>query len=177
MPAEPIIDLRSIDLDARIVPREGIALVNAHRGVMALLDAIVWTNDDLSQGIAVKGVREGEFWAEGHIPGRPIMPGVLMVEAGAQLASYLYYRRTGIESFAGFTRIEEVAFRGQVVPGDTLYVLCREVKFSPKRFITDIQGIVNHNIVFEGRITGMVLPNLGRIIKGRLVDADIPAGA
>jgi 3-hydroxyacyl-[acyl-carrier-protein] dehydratase len=136
---------------------------------MALLDAVVWLNPDLSQGIAVHHVRHDEFWVAGHIPGRPLMPGVLMIEAGAQLASLMFFKRTSIEAFAGFTRIEETVFRGQVVPGDDLFILCREVKFSPKRFITDIQGVVAGQVVFDSRITGLMFPNLGRIVKGRLV--------
>jgi 3-hydroxyacyl-[acyl-carrier-protein] dehydratase len=170
MPTEPIIDLGAIDLAARVMSRDQIALVNAHRGAMAMLDAVVWLNEDLSQGVAVKHVRPDEFWVAGHIPGRPLMPGVLMIESGAQLASLIYYKRTGIEFFAGFTRIENVVFRGQVVPGDDFYLLCREVKFSHKRFVTDIQGVVNGQIVFEGCISGMVFPNLGRVVKGRLIE-------
>lgn len=169
MPTESIIDLGAIDLDAVAMTRDQIAEINAHRGVMAMLDAVVWLKEDLSQGVALKYVRSDEFWVPGHIPGRPIFPGVLMIECGAQLASLIYYKRTGIEFFAGFTRIEEVAFRGQVVPGNTLYLLCREVKFSLKRFIVDIQGVVNGVVVFEGRIAGMVFPNMGKVIKGQLV--------
>ncbi|MBL8745425.1 MAG: beta-hydroxyacyl-ACP dehydratase [Phycisphaerae bacterium] len=177
MPTEPIIDLSAIDLNARVMSRDDIALINAHRGVMAMLDAVVWLNDELSQGVAIKHVRDDEFWVAGHIPGRPLMPGVLMVETAAQLASLIYYKRTGIEFFAGFTRIENVAFRGQVVPGDDFYLLCREVKFSLKRFVTDIQGIVNGQIVFEGCISGMVFPNLGRVVKGRLVESNASVNA
>lgn len=176
MPAEIIFDLTGIDLDTRILSREDIARVNAHRGEMALLDAIVWLDEGLSRGVALHEVRHDAFWVAGHIPGRPIMPGVLMIEAGAQLASFIFFKRTAIQSFAGFTRIEDVAFRGQVVPGDRLYLLCKEVKFSPKRFITDIQGLVNGHIVFEGRITGLMFPNLGRIVNGRLV-TDEPSPA
>lgn len=177
MATEPIIDLSTIDLAARVMSREEIALINAHRGAMAMLDAVVWLSDDLSRGVAVKHVRDDEFWVPGHIPGRPLMPGVLMVETAAQLASLIYYKRTGIEYFAGFTRIDDVVFRGQVVPGDEFYVLCREVKFSLKRFVTDVQGIVNGQVMFEGCISGMVFPNVGRLIKGRLVEANASVNA
>ena len=148
-----------------MVPRAEIERYNPHRGAMALLDAIVWHDAELTRAVAIKQVRDDEFWVSGHIPGRPLMPGVLMVEAGAQLASFLYYKRSGLDTFAGFTRIEDTAFRGQVFPGDTLYILCREVRYSPKRFITDIQGVVADQIMFEGRITGMSFPNLGRITR------------
>ena len=93
----------------------------------------------------------------GHFPGRPILPGVLMVEAGAQLASFLFHGRRNDDSIAGFTRIENAVFRGQVTPGHDLILLAREVKYQPKRFISDIQGVVDDRLVFESRITGMVL--------------------
>lgn len=170
MASGPIIDLSKIDLRSVAMDRAEIARWLPHRGDMAQLDAIVWLNDTLSEGVAVKHVRADEFWCSGHIPGRPIMPGVLMIEAGAQLASVMYYKRTGVEEFAGFTRIEDTSFRGQVLPGDSLVILCREVKFSPKRFVTNIQGLVNDSVVFEGLITGMILPQLGKIREnGRLI--------
>ena len=42
--------------------------------------------------VGYKDVREDEFWVEGHIPGRPLLPGVIMIEAAAQLASFLCQR-------------------------------------------------------------------------------------
>lgn len=163
MPTEPIIDLSRLDLGRRVMSRAQIEQFNPHRGLMAMLDGVVWLNDTLSEGVAVKEVRADEFWTAGHIPGRPLLPGVLMLEAAAQLASLMYYKRSDVLCFAGFTRIEDVAFRGQVVPGDTLYLLCKEVKYTPKRFVTRIQGVVRNEVVFEGQITGMVFPNLGNV--------------
>ncbi len=162
MPAsQPLFDLSKIDLARIAMKREEMERYIPHRGAMFLLDGIVWHDAAMSAGLAVKHVRDDEFWVPGHIPGRPLLPGVLMIECGAQLASYLYYKRSGVDSFAGFTRIEDVEFRGQVVPGDTFYVLCKEVKFSIKRFITEIQGMVNGQVVFQARIHGMAFPGLG----------------
>lgn len=178
MPADPILDLTSIDLRAVAMDRGAIAQWLPHRGELALLDAVVWLNSSMSEGVAVKHVRSDEFWCAGHIPGKPIMPGVLMVEAGAQLASVMYYKRTQIDNFAGFTRIDNMSFRGHVRPGDSLYILCREVKFSPKRFVTDIQGLVDGNVVFDGQITGMTLPQLGKIREnGRLLGSESASSA
>ena len=63
--------------------------------------------------------------------------------------------------FAGFTHIDRTRFSGKVVPGDDLLILCQAVKFHERRFITDIQGIVNGEIVFDGNITGMAFPKMG----------------
>jgi len=168
MPAELLFDISSIDLSARQMSREDIGRLNPHRGVMALLDGVVWIDEPVDHGIAVKHVRDNEFWVPGHIPGYPLLPGVLMVEAAAQLSSLMYYRRSGMTWFAGFVRIEDTTFRGQVLPGNDLYILCKCVKYSLKRFISDVQGLVDGQIVFEGRLTGMAFPKVGP--EARLVN-------
>lgn len=163
MPAQLLFDISGIDLASCAYSRQDIARYNPHRGVMALLDGVVWHDEQLSHGVGVKHVRPDEFWCAGHIPGQPLMPGVLMIETAAQLSSFLYFKRSGRTCFAGFTRIEDVAFRSQVVPGDTMYLLSAEVKYNPKRFVTRVQGVVGDQIVFEGQITGMAFPNMGDV--------------
>lgn len=153
----PLVDLGSIDLAAVAMDQRKIGTFIPHRGHMLQLDRVIWHRDDYTAAVALKRVRDDEFWCEGHIPGRPILPGVLMVEAGAQVASIMYFARMDHRNFAGFTRIEDTVFRGIVVPGDDMYIIAREVKFHPKRFISDIQGIVRGKVVFESRITGMIL--------------------
>ncbi|MCH6550662.1 MAG: beta-hydroxyacyl-ACP dehydratase, partial [Planctomycetes bacterium] len=48
---------------------------------MRQLDYVIWRTQDASQGLGVKHVGDDEFWVPGHIPGRPLMPGVIMLEA------------------------------------------------------------------------------------------------
>jgi 3-hydroxyacyl-[acyl-carrier-protein] dehydratase len=152
-----LIDLSTIDLSARLLSRQQIERWNAHRGAMAMIDWIIWYSSDFKLGVALKQVRADEFWVDGHFPGRPMLPGVLMIESGAQLASFLYNIRFPEPKIAAFIRIEEATFRTPVAPGDDLYLLCREVKFTPKRFSSDIQGLVGGKVAFEARITGMAL--------------------
>ncbi len=152
----PLFDLSGIDLRSKVLTRADLEQFIPHRGTMMQIDGVVWQSDDYTRGVAVKHVRPDEFWCAGHIPGRPLLPGVLMIEAGAQLASYLYFVRMEHRKFAGFIRIEDTTFRGTVVPGDDFYLLSQEVKFHPSRFVADIQGMVNNKIVFGGRITGMI---------------------
>lgn len=150
-----IFDLEGIDLSARIADRREIERWNPHRDAMALLDAIVWIAPDFTRGVALKQVRHDEFWVPGHFPGRPILPGVLMIEAAAQLACYIFMTRRSRPGMAAFLRIEHAVFRNMVVPGDDLYILCKQVKHHRKRFISDVQGIADGRIAFEGQISGI----------------------
>lgn len=153
----PLFDISGIDRLAVAVSPDEVAALNPQRGDMRQLDHVVWMGPNGTQALGLKKVRDDEFWVAGHIPGRPLMPGVLMIEAAAQLCSIQYKHRTKEQRFLGFSRCDEVSFRGQVVPGDALYLLGSEVDFRARRFIADCQGIVDDKIVFEARITGMVI--------------------
>src|SRR5439155_20441440 len=96
-----------------------------------------------------------EFWVPVHLPGRPLLPGVLMIEAAAQMASYMSLRRSSGVKFMGFAGARDVKFRGQVVPGDRLILIGKEADFRPRRWICDAQGLVNGTLVFEATIVAM----------------------
>ncbi len=158
-PARPfMIDIDRIDLGKPFLDREGISPWIPHRHDMALLDEIIWKSKDNTHGVALKRVRDDEFWVKGHFPVRPMLPGVLMVEAGAQLSCLLYNVRQPQTVLAAFLRIDNVVFRRAVEPGELLYLLAREVKCSTRRFVSEIQGVVDGQLAFEASITGM---NLG----------------
>ena len=155
MAAAPYFDLSRLDVSRPMAGPADIEAVNPQRGAMRHLDAIVWWNEEKSAGIGYKDVRGDEFWVPGHIPGRPLLPGVIMIEAGAQLAAYLMKLRVPEHQFVGFIGCDKVKFRGQVKPGDRLFLLGKELQLKPRRFICAVQGVVNDTLVFEGEITGM----------------------
>jgi len=154
---QPLFDLSGIDLSRIAVTAEEVGRLNPQSGAMRHLDHVIWHSPNYAETLGVKYVRPDEFWVSGHIPGRPLLPGVIMIEAAAQLGSVAYRKRSGEPRFLAFTRIDDVVFRAQVVPGDTLYLLAKEEKFNPRRFICAVQGIVSGQVAFEARITGMVV--------------------
>lgn len=152
-----IFDLSEIDLSARIASRDEIERWNPHRHEMSFLDSIVWTSPDRSRGVAVRQVRDDEFWVRGHFPGMSMYPGVLQIECGAQLACYLFNSRRQEPVVAAFLRIQDAAFRNKVSPGDTLYILCKDVKFGRRQFTCAVQGVVEDRVAFEATISGMAM--------------------
>ena len=156
MAPQLLFDLSAHDLDKVLYDSTHIEAHNPHRGAMRLLDAIVWEDvDEVTHAIGYKDVRDDEFWVPGHIPGRPVFPGVLMIEAAAQFASYITMRLFDKIDFIGFAGVTDVKFRGQVVPGDRLHILIQGMNMKPRRAICKAQGVVNGNLVFEGTVTGM----------------------
>ncbi|MEM7622693.1 MAG: FabA/FabZ family ACP-dehydratase [Planctomycetota bacterium] len=153
----PLVALDRFDPSACRADVAEIERVNPHRHEMRLLDRVIWISDDYVESAGEHVIPAEPFWARGHFPSRPTMPGVLMVESGAQLGCYLWNIRQDVPRVAAFLRIDGVAFRAPVVPGDRLLLLSREVKCGRRRFVTDLQGLVGDQVAFEARITGMAM--------------------
>lgn len=150
-----LFDIDHIDFSKLMYDVSVIEAINPHRGNMRLIDGIVHESDDHTQYVAYKDIKDDEFWVDGHIPGRPIFPGVLMIEAAAQLSSFITLKKLGDEGFMGFVGVDEVKFRGQVTPGDRFVLLVQETEHRRRRSTCRAQGLVNGSLVFEGVIKGM----------------------
>lgn len=150
-----LFDISRIDMNQLAFDAAAIEKINPHRGDMRMIDGVIWSTPTFDQAVAYKDIRQNEFWAAGHIPGRPIFPGVLQIEAGAQLASFMFLQRLKGVKFMGFAGVEDVKFRGMVKPGDRLLIIGIEIELRPRRSICAVQGLVNGTLVFEARIIGM----------------------
>jgi len=155
MPPKPIVDLRNLDLSCVVAGPEEIRKRNAQRYEMEHLNGICHL--DLEAGVIVgfKDVTDDEFWVRGHIPGRPLLPGVIMCEAAAQLCSYYYKEAVPGDRFLGFGGLEGVKFRAAVVPGQQLILAAKALDLRPRRATFDCQGFVDGRMVYEGTIIGM----------------------
>ncbi|MBN2064968.1 MAG: beta-hydroxyacyl-ACP dehydratase [Sedimentisphaerales bacterium] len=157
MPPKWLFDIGEIDLNKVVFDTAAIESINPQSFEMRQIDAIVHFDPARQEIIALKEVKPDEFWVRGHIPGRPLYPGVLMVEAAAQMSSIAAIKAGGETRFIGFGGIENVKFRKQVVPGDKLYILGKFIKMTPRKFVMAVQGIVDGVMAFEGEIIGMPL--------------------
>ena len=117
LPDEKVLDIRRV-LDT--LP---------HRYPFVLVDRVLDIDDEGTHLRAVKNVTINEPYFQGHFPGRPVMPGVLQVEAMAQAAGILMLRRTSsVGKAAFFMSCDKVKFRQAVEPGDQLEIDVELVK-------------------------------------------------
>src|SRR6266851_3318902 len=116
-----------------ILDSEGIKKLLPHRYPFLLVDRIVELAP-LQRIVGIKQVSINEACCEGHFPGAPVMPGVLVIEALAQCGAILALREIADrdQKLVLFTGIREARFRRPVVPGDTLTLEVTALRFGPR---------------------------------------------
>ena len=146
------------DLEKPIARLEEIEKYNPQRFEMEQLTAIVYENAEDFTCVGYKDMTDGAFWVRGHIPGNPILPGVIICEAAAQLASYLSGKLELVEgAMMGFAGLDEVKFRGLIRPGDRLVIQAKMIKMRKFLITARFMALVGDDIVAEGIIKGFPL--------------------
>jgi 3-hydroxyacyl-[acyl-carrier-protein] dehydratase len=159
VPKKPLIlDFSEYDLNTVIADIEEIRRYNRQRFEMEQLTAICFQDPQRGICVGYKDLAPDEFWARGHFPGVPLMPGVIMCECAAQLSSYYARRFNLLDGIVGFGGMEEVRFRGVVRPGDRFVVVCRLLRHRRTMITCEFQCFVNQGLVCEGIIIGVALP-------------------
>jgi 3-hydroxyacyl-[acyl-carrier-protein] dehydratase len=158
MPPKAHFNVAALDTSRVVADKEAIRRALPQRFEMEQLDGILFVDPDEKLIGGYKDVRHDEFWVRGHMPGYPLMPGVLMCEAAAQIASYFVMSQHLCEGdFLGFGGLENVRFRAPVRPGCRLVLIAKLLRYNRRQTIFNVQGFVGDVMVFEGDIIGVPL--------------------
>src|SRR5437899_12906607 len=116
-----------------VLDSEGIKKLLPHRFPFLLVDRVVELQPR-EKTVGIKQVSINEAFFQGHFPGAPVMPGVLVIEALAQCGAILALREIADrdQKLVLFTGIREARFRRPVVPGDTLVLEVTALRFGPR---------------------------------------------
>ena len=136
--------------------KEQIKEIIPHRDPFLFLDEIIELNDSKS-AIGIKHVTKDEFYFKGHFPGKPVVPGVIIVESLAQVGAVILLSD---EKFKGqlayFTGIKNAKFRKSVVPGDIMHLHCELTKMKGQFGFGSAKAYVENDLVCEVQISFMV---------------------
>jgi UDP-3-O-[3-hydroxymyristoyl] N-acetylglucosamine deacetylase/3-hydroxyacyl-[acyl-carrier-protein] dehydratase len=145
----------------RVVPKgdggldsDEIMQILPHRYPFLMVDRIVSFDEGGTKCVGVKSVTINEPFFQGHFPGHPVMPGVMQVEAMAQVASLLLFKLAKTSSRIGyFMSADDVKFRKPVLPGDTIFIHAELTKARGERLAkAKCFCVVNDAIVSEGEL-------------------------
>jgi len=144
-PAEPLMDIRSI---MRTLP---------HRYPFLMVDRILEIQGD-QKAIGIKNVSINEPYFQGHYPGQPIMPGVMQLEAMAQLAGVLIGRKLEHTGKLGFLlSIDRVKLRRLVYPGDQLILEAETIHVRSRTAHCRCRALVGTDVAAEAEIKFMLV--------------------
>ena len=121
-----------------------------HRYPMLLVDRIIEL-EPLKRAVGIKNVTMNEQFFLGHFPGEPVMPGVLLIEAMAQVGGIaMLYPQENRGKLAFFAGIDRVKFRRPVVPGDQVRMVAEIVKIRGAMGKVWAEAFVDDQLVAEG---------------------------
>ncbi len=143
--AEPIIDIKEI---LRILP---------HRYPFLLIDKIVEFEAGKS-ATGIKNVTMNEPFFQGHFPDNPIMPGVLIIEAMAQVGGILAFKSADVSNKGVyFMGIDRAKFRRPVVPGDTLRIKLEVTRTRGKIWKFRGEALIDEKVAAEAELMATIV--------------------
>ncbi len=120
--------------------KEELMNVIPHRNSMLLIDEATKTSDSTSEG--KKYITGKEWFLDGHFPGNPVVPGVILCEMMAQTSSVIIAEKSAV-STPYFTSIEKAKFKNKVLPGDTFEIKCELTRNKGIFYFISGKGYVN----------------------------------
>lgn len=158
MPPAAIIEPAELDCDNILYDRDSIYELLPQRHEFSQLDAIVHIDKDANKFAAIRDIKPDEWWCRGHMPQQAIFPGVLMVEAAAQLSAFtqkiVYADHQGVMGFGG---ISDAKFRDSVYPPSRILLIAEVIDKRMRRYTCAVQAFVEGRMAFEGEIKGIAL--------------------
>jgi len=136
-----------------------------HRYPFLLVDRILEINLEKHTILGQKCVTVNEPFFQGHFPGAPIMPGVLILEAMAQVGGILLHESGYQDKIALFLTINQAKFRRPVLPGDVLHLYAEGKIFSNKGGRIYAKATVGSKVASEAQI-GYALANRAEFFQG-----------
>lgn len=134
----------------------GIQNMIPHRYPFLMVDRIVEMEPNV-KAVGIKNVTINEPFFQGHFPGNPIMPGVLIIEAMAQVAGVLAFS-SGVQGIAVyFMSIEKAKFRKPVVPGDQIKLEIKVLQQRGNVWRFSGHALVDDKVVSESEFTAMIM--------------------
>jgi len=162
----PLIDFSTIDMNGHALTMEDVRALNPQRYEMEHLSGIIHVDKVNHIIVGYKDVRDDEFWVRGHMPGYPLLPGVIICEACAQLSAFYGKLYVGNpDAVIGLGGLEDVRFRAAVRPGDRLILVCKGTRVDRRQLACETQAWVGDKLAFHGRIIGYPIPGGEEIWK------------
>ncbi len=137
-----------------IMEIEDILKILPHRYPFMLVDRIIELSEDKSRIVGLKNLTFNELFFQGHFPENPVMPGVLQLEAMAQVAGVMLNSRLGNEGkIAYFMSIGNAKFRKMVKPGDQLKIEIEATRLRSRNAVVYGKAFVDDTLVSEAELS------------------------
>lgn len=130
-----------------------IEAILPHRYPILLVDRVVQLNLEESEIVGVKNVTANEPFFQGHFPGVPIMPGVLILEALAQTGGILVHQKGYQKKIAVLLNVAGAKFRKPVVPGDVLYLHAKGLHISGNGGKIRAKAMIGQQLAVEAELS------------------------
>ncbi|MBT4218717.1 MAG: 3-hydroxyacyl-ACP dehydratase FabZ [Rhodospirillaceae bacterium] len=130
-----------------------------HRYPFLMIDRVVDVVPDES-AVGIKNVTINEPFFQGHFPGHPVFPGVLIIESMAQTAAVLVVKTMGAESegkLVYFMSVDQARFRKPVTPGDTMNIIVEKVRNRGNVWKFKGKAMVGDTLMAEATFSAMIV--------------------
>lgn len=155
----PMADLSSLNLTEHVVPEEVLRAALPHAHEFRLIDGICFLDLEEQLVVGYKVWDENPWWAKAHVPGRPIMPGVLMLEGCAQVAAILV-KQSGIwptDALIGLGGVDKARFRRMITPPATVYFCARMGRQTRNMARYPAQCLIDGQVAVDTELLGVPL--------------------